>query len=186
MRARTREQLAADERFKTFAANPAQMPRYFRELVRRQFAEEHLIFLHDTAMGDQKFETPVVVPGGGKDHPPRVEIVEVEAPSAIRVKAAEAMLNIAIPRQAGLVDDDGNSQVGVVLMPPLAADGALTGDDEHGEKKHEVVEEEVGLSTEQSEDRDMAPEPLEEVVPPALLQRVLAKRRARGAVTNGH
>lgn len=184
MRARTREQLAEDERFKTFAANPAQMPKYFRELVRKQFAEEHLIFLHDTAMGDMKFETPVVVPGM-KDHPPHVEIVEVEAPSAVRVRAAESMLAIAIPKQSGFADDEGNTQSGVVLLPPLDADGT-TGETEHGEKKREVIEEDVGFTSEQSEDRDIAPEPIEPVVPRALVQHVLAKRRSRGAVTNGH
>lgn len=184
MRARTREDLAADERFASFAANPAQMPKYFRELVRKQFAEENIIFLHDTAMGEQKFETPVAL-AGSKDNPPRVEIVEVEAPSMVRVRAAESILAIAIPKQAGLVDDEGNSQVGVVLLPPLDADGS-TGDGEHGEGKREVVEEEVGLHTEQAEDRDRAPEPLEATVRPELIKHVLAKRRARRAGNNGN
>lgn len=157
------------------------MPKYFRELVRKQFAEENIHFLHDTAMGDQKFETPIVVPGGGKGVPPRVEVVEVEAPSFVRVKAAEAILAIAIPRQSGLVDGEDKGITGIMLIPPL---DAAHGDGDHGGK--EVIEEEVGgIEDSRKEDRDEGPPPIEQVVRPEIVKHILAKRRAGSGSTNG-
>ena len=95
------------------------------------------------------------------------------------VRAAEALLGIAVPRQSGLVDDEGNTQLGVVLLPPL---GGSNGDRSHG-----VVEEEIGLEVEaKSEDRDEAPGPIEAVVPAALAKHVLANRLARRIAGNGH
>ena len=99
--------------------NPAQLPSYFRELVREQFAEVGITFLADTMTGDLTFAIPVALPGGGKDHPPRVEIVEVEAPSAVRVRAAESLLAIAIPHQSGLVGANDGQLTGVMLLPAL-------------------------------------------------------------------
>ena len=182
MRARTQEELASPERIARLAGNPSRMPKYFRELVRQQFAEENIQFLHDTAMGDQKFETPVVLPGGGKGVPPRVEVVEVEAPSAVRVKAAEAILGIAIPRQSGLVDGDDKGITGIMLLPPL--DAAHGEGDDHGGK--EIIEEEVsGIEDSRKEDRDEAPPPIERVVRPEIVKHILAARRARSGATNG-
>jgi hypothetical protein len=178
LRARTQEELNSPERIARLSGHPAQLPKYFRELVRRQFAEEHINFLHDTAMGDQTFQTPVAVPGA-KDHPPHVEVVEVEAPSVVRVRAAELILAIAIPRQSGLVDGDDRAVTGVVLLPALEAEST---NEEHG---REVIEEEVGLDESRTEDRDEAPPPVEQVIDPKVVANVLARRRARGGAANG-
>jgi hypothetical protein len=161
--------------------NAAQLPAYFRELVREQFAEAGITFLAETMSGEQTFATPVVLPGGGKDHPPRVEIVEVEAPSAVRVRAAESLLGIAIPHQSGLVGANDGQLTGVMLIPAL--DPESTPGDEHGRK---VIEEEVGFEESRREDRDEAPGPLEEVIDAQVVADVLARRRARSVAGNGH
>lgn len=182
MRARTQEELRSPERLARLNKSPAQLPKYFRELVRRQFAEENIQFLHDTAMGEITFATPVAV-AGSKDNPPHVEVVEVEAASFVRVKAAEALLSIAIPRQAGLVDGDDKTVTGVVLMPALDPESTT---EEHG---REVIEEEVGFDDARREDRDEAPPEViraERTIDPRIAADVLAKRRARRNATNGH
>lgn len=158
------------------------MPKYLRALVREQLAEPAIQFLRDTMTGDQTFTAVVVkgVKGGGQMH----EVVEVEAPGAIRVRAAELLLNIAIPRQAGLVDDEGNSQSGVVLLPPLDEEVSPHGGSSNGSK--EVVEEVGNFAEDRKEDRDLAPPVLEETVNPLLVQHVLARRRAGRTNGNGH
>lgn len=155
------------------------LPKYFREFVRQQYAGSAIRFVHDTMTGEQMFTAVIIkgVKGGGQVH----DVVEIEAPGAVRLKAAEVLINIAIPRQSGLVDDDGKAQTGVVLLPPLDAE------DSHGDADggKEIIEEEIGLGQEQREDRDEAAGPLEEVIPAALVQHVLAKRPHRGAEQNG-
>lgn len=181
MRARRREEIEAT--VGTFAEHPTNMPKYFRELVRKQFAASAIDFLADTMDGEQKFTTVVItnVKGGGQVS----SIVEIEAPGAIRVRAAELLLNVAIPRQAGLVDDEGNSQAGVVLMPPLDEAEATHERRDHGGEQTVIEEEVSAFGTENNEDRDVAPGKLEEVIPPAFVQHILAKRRARSAAGNG-
>lgn len=181
MRPRTDEELNSQERRDRVAKLPGVMPRYLREFIRKQFAESAIEFLVDTMTGEQTFPMAIAVnvKGGGQT----VEIVEVGAPAIVRKQAAVDLLNIAIPRQAGLVDDEGNSQTGVVLLPSLDAEG--THGEDHGGTK-EVIEEEVGLDDERKEDRDEAPGPLEETVRPEIVQHVLAQRRARGVAGNGH
>jgi hypothetical protein len=179
---RTDEELNSQERRDRVAKLPGVMPRYLREFIRKQFAESAIEFLVDTMTGEQTFPMAIAVnvKGGGQT----VEIVEVGAPAIVRKQAAVDLLNIAIPRQAGLVDDEGNSQTGVVLLPPL--DGEGTHGEDHGGR--EIIEEEVGLegAAASKEDRDEAPGPIEEVVRPELVKHVLAQRRARGVAGNGH
>lgn len=182
MRARTAEELRSPERIARLIQSPGAVPKYFRKLVREQFAEAAIEFLHDTMTGEQQFTAVVVkgVKGGGQVH----EVVEVEAPGAIRVRAAEALLGIAIPRQAGLVDDEGNSQSGVVLLPPLDEEVTPHGGSSNGSK--EVIEEVGNFSEDRKEDRDLAPPVHEETINPLLVQHVLARRRAGRTNGNGH
>ena len=146
--------------------NPAQMPSYFRKLVREQMAAPALERLRQTAMGELTFKRPMIVNKV-------VEIVECEASEVTQRQALVDLLNIALPRQAGFVDDDGNNQTGVIILPPLD-------DDNSGAPgaRYEVVEEEVSDSFDaRRENRDEASEAIEETVPPAVVARILAKRR---------
>lgn len=146
-------------------------PKYFRELVRLQYADSNLKRLHEIAQGETKFPRPVVIPGGGKGSPPRVEWHEVEADAMVQVLAAKALIEVAIPKQMGLVDGDDKG-TGVIWMPAL--ERADTEDAEF-----EVVEEEIGPDNAAlSEDRDVAPPALASgSVPPDYVRAVLAKRR---------
>lgn len=179
MRARMKVELDAAS-LRKLAGPKALLPAYFRELVRLQFAEAGITFLAETMSGEMTFATPVVLPGGGKGVPPRVEIVEVEAPSAVRVRAAESLLGLAIPRQSGLVNADDGQLTGVMLIPALDPE-SLHGD-EHG---REVIEEEIGIEESRREDRDEAPPLLEAVISPKVVADVLARRRARSLTGNG-
>ncbi len=145
--------------------NPAQLPSYFRKLVREQMAAPALERLRQTGMGELLFKRPMVVNKV-------VAIVECEANEATQRQALVDLLNIAIPRQAGLVDDEGNSQSGVVLLPPLDdIDSTHAG-------QHEIVEEEISpFSPAQREDRDVDIPREEETIDPALVARVLAMRK---------
>lgn len=145
-------------------------PRYFRELVRLQWADSNLKRLHEIAQGETKFATPVVLPGS-KDSPARVEWHDLEAPAMVQVIAAKALVEVAIPKQMGLVDGDDKG-TGVIWMP--AFEGAEAEDVEY-----EVVEEDMGLDTSRAEDRDVAPPQLEATVRPEYVQHVLAERKRK-------
>jgi len=166
MRARKPGQLSAAALQAERLNNPAQMPSYFRKLVREQMAAPALERLRQTAMGELVFKRPMRVNK-------RVEIIECPAGEVTQRQALVDLLNIALPRQAGFVDDEGNSQTGVVILPPL--------DDENSaiaSGRYDVVEE---VSTELLEahraDRDEVSQQREETVCPKLVAEILAKRR---------
>lgn len=153
---------------------PTRTPRYLREFVREQYADTMLTRLFDIASGEAQFRIPVAVPGGGKDFPPHVEMVDAEAPAMVQTIAAKALIEVAIPKQMGLVDGDDKG-TGVILVPAMETRDAEDAD-------FEVVEEEIGPESDaRLEDRDIAPGPIEETatVNPVLVQRVLAKRNGK-------
>jgi hypothetical protein len=166
MRARKPEQLSAAGLQAERMNNPAQMPGYFRKLVREQMAAPALERLRQTAMGELVFKRLIVVNKV-------LQIVECTASEVTQRQALVDLLNIALPRQTGLVDDDGYSQTGVIILPPLDDDISPGADG-----KYQVVEEEVNESMEELlEDRDEALQPTEETVSPDLVARILAKRK---------
>ena len=146
--------------------NPAQMPSYFRKLVREQMAAPALERLRQTAMGELVFKRPMIVNKV-------VEIIECAASEVTQRQALVDLLNIALPRQAGFVDDEGNNQTGVIILPPLDDDNSATLG-----ARYEVVEEEVLDPLEaRGEDQDEAFEAIEETVPLEVVARILARRR---------
>jgi hypothetical protein len=149
--------------------NPAQMPSYFRKLVREQMAAPALERLRQTAMGELVFKRPMIVNKV-------VEIIECAASEVTQRQALVDLLNIALPRQTGLVDDDGNSQTGVIILPPLDKDISTT--------DREVVEEEVSEPRmtrwgDRDDDAQLV-QRVEETVSPDVVARILAKRRNGG------
>lgn len=153
---------------------PTWTPRILREFVREQYAQSDLKRLHEIGHGETMFQIPVAVPGGGKDFPPHVEMVEAEAPAMTQVLALKTLVEVAIPKQMGLVDSDDKG-TGVVILPALEQQGDTE------EADFEVIEEEVGPESDAMlEDRDRAPAPREETVSPALVRHVLAQRGKNG------
>lgn len=153
------------------AEGPAPTPRYLREFVRKQFSNSMLQRLYDIATGDAQFSVAVAVPGM-KDHPPHVEVVEVEAPAMVQMLAAKGLIDVAIPKQMGLVDGEDKG-TGVILVPAMETRHAEDAD-------YEIVEDEIGPDNDDRlEDRDVAPPPIEETVRPEFVQRVLAKRNGK-------
>jgi hypothetical protein len=141
---------------------PAPTPRYLREFVRAQFSDSMLRRLHDIATGTATFSIPVAVPGM-KDHPPHVEMVDAEAPAMVQTIAAKALIEVAIPKQMGLVDSEDKG-TGVILMPAMEKPDAE-------DAEFEIV--------------DVAPTPREETVNPLLTARILAKHRNGAKNGNG-
>lgn len=147
--------------------NPAQMPSYFRRLVREQMAAPAIERLRQTAMGELVFRRPMVVNKA-------VQIVECEASEVTQRQALVDLLNIALPRQAAFADDEGNDQTGVIILPPLDEDdSAIAGG------RFEVVEEELAEPfADRRDDGEDATRRSEETVSPALVAHILASRRA--------
>ncbi len=149
------------------------MPSYFRKLVREQMAASALERLRQIAMGELVLKRPMVVNKA-------VEIVECEPNEVTQRQALVDLLSIALPRQAAFVDDEGNSQTGVIILPPLDEDNSAK-----EVRQYEVVEEDLGELTDQHrEDRDEAPQHREETISPALVAHILAKRRNGSGVSN--
>lgn len=150
---------------------PAPTPRFLREFVRKQYANSSLARLYEIAQGEATFLIPVAVPGM-KDCPPRVEMVEAEAPAMVQTIAAKALIEVAIPKQMGLVDGEDKG-TGVIFMPAMETQAAEDAD-------YEVMEEEIGPESDaRLEDRDVAPGPIEETVNPALVRRIVSKRNGK-------
>lgn len=149
------------------------MPSYFRRLVREQMAASALERLRQIAMGELLIKRPMVVNKA-------VEIVECEPNEVTQRQALVDLLSIALPRQAAFVDDEGNSQTGVIILPALDEDNSA-----NEVRKHEVVEEDLGeILDQQREDRDEATPHREETISPALVAQILAKRKNGGGVSN--
>lgn len=164
MRRRKPEELSAAALQAERMNNPAQLPSYFRKLVRLQMAEPALERLRQTAMGELAFKRPMIVNKS-------VQIVECEANEATQRQALVDLLSIALPRQAGFVDDEGNTQTGIVLLPPL--DGPEVDDG-----RHEIVEENVDFSRPgQYEDPERPSSREEKTVDPALVAQIIALRK---------
>lgn len=148
---------------------PNATPRILREFVREQYAQSDLKRLHDIGNGEVTFSVPVAIPPG-KGEPGRVEMVDCEAPAMVQVVALKTLVDVAIPKQMGLVDADDKG-TGVVILPALDRPEAEDAD-------YEIVSEEVGPeNADLLEDRDRAPAPREETVSPALVQHVIAARK---------
>ncbi len=85
------------------AAKVHTLPRFFRRYIREQYGEDMIEFLVKTVKGEQKFDVPTLA-----------GIVQMAAPSSVRVAAAKAVLDIGLPK-VDLVDDDGDMEGAVVL-----------------------------------------------------------------------
>jgi len=145
--------------------NPAQLPKYFRELVREQMAAPALERLRQTAMGELRFKRPMVVNKA-------VQIVECEANEITQRQALVDLLNIALPRHAGFVDDDGNSQTGVIILPALDRDDSIADTPDYEIVEEEMKEGSLPLSAPSGE-------AVEETIPPAVVAQVVANRRGK-------
>lgn len=161
MRPRRPEEITAAAIQAERGNNPAQLPSYFRKLVREQMAAPALERLRQTAMGELVFKKPMVVNKA-------VKMVECEANEGTQRQALVDLLNIAIPRQSGLVDEEGNHRTGVVILPALNSP-----DTDHGA----TVEEEITLFESYEHSVEDPSDMLEETVSPLIVARLLAKRR---------
>lgn len=102
-----------------FVAHPAKL---VREYVRSVLAPNLLLRMYKTAMGTQKFDTPTAI---GR-------VVQVEAPPAVQMATARALVQIGIPMQLGVTDDDGRTLPGVIALGTLDLDAARQ--ESHGDR----------------------------------------------------
>lgn len=93
-----------------------------RDWVRSVLVAPAIKRLHDIGHGIQKFTVPTEAGN----------LVLVEAPSSVQVKALTALVGIGIPTQMGIVDGDGNLLPGVLALGPLDLDAARQ--QAHGER----------------------------------------------------
>lgn len=100
---------------RAFVSNHKNTPAYFREIARERHAEQLIEFLARTANGEMLFTETVVtnVRGGGQQY----HIVPMQAPAAVRVMAAAKVLDLAIPRQVGIVDGSDRQKTGIIGLP---------------------------------------------------------------------
>jgi hypothetical protein len=115
------EERAYDREFKTASALPSiGMPhvgypaKLVRDWVRSVLVPHAVARLYDIGMGTEKFDTPTMAGN----------VVSVEAPPAVQVKALAVLTAIGVPTQMGIVDGDGNTLPGVIALGPLDLDEA--------------------------------------------------------------
>jgi hypothetical protein len=93
-----------------------------RDWVRATLVPGALQRLYNTGMGIQKFDQPTQAGN----------VVTVEAPPAVQVKALAIIVQMGVPTQMGVVDGDGNLLPGVLALGPLDLDAARQ--QVHGER----------------------------------------------------
>jgi hypothetical protein len=189
---------------RTFAERQqGMMARVIRDYVRAVMIEPVVRRLYDVGMGVETFEVPTEAGN----------VVEVPASPGVQVDALKALIQIGIPHQLGLIDDDGNTLPGAIILGELDMRSAqetvhgarmagiarsLGGEpgahasspplppmaDRIAAGEFEVVEVEEGVGQDRQHAEDQPPAPLTEG-PMTPEQRILAKRRARRAQANG-
>lgn len=102
-----------------YVTHPAKL---VREWVRSVLVPPAIKRLYDTGMGIEKFDTPTALGN----------IVRVEAPPAVQVKALATLVAIGVPTQLGLIDGSGGELPGVIALGPLDMDAARQ--DAHGDR----------------------------------------------------
>lgn len=80
-----------------------------REYVRTVMIEPVVKRMYDIGMGVETFDVPTAI---GR-------IVNVPASASVQVRALQGLLQVGVPTQLGLVDDDGNALPGVVALGEL-------------------------------------------------------------------
>lgn len=93
-----------------------------RDWVRSVLLPPVLKRLYDTGMGVQTFDTPTAAGN----------VVQVEAPPSVQVKAMQTLVAIGVPTQLGIADDNGNVLPGVIALGSLDLDAARAS--VHGER----------------------------------------------------
>lgn len=83
--------------------------RVVREFVRTVMIESVVKRLYDIGMGVETFDVPTMAGN----------VVSVPASPATQVKALAELANIGIPHQLGLIDDDGNTLPGAIVLGEL-------------------------------------------------------------------
>lgn len=181
--------------------NPQITARVVREYVRAVMIEPAVKRMYDIGMGVETFDVPTMAGN----------TVTVPASASVQVKALSALIQVGVPAQIGLVDDDGQTLPGVVALGELDMRAVQT--TEHAARlgaaarvfgesavpqdqpltpamservaagEFEVVEVEEGHGV--NAPADAAPPPINEseMTPEQI---ILARRRARKAQTNGH
>lgn len=86
------------------AAKVHTLPRFFRRYIREQYGQDMIEFLVLTAKGEQKFDVPTLA-----------GVVQMSAPSSVRVAAAKAVLDIGLPKLDLTEDEEG--EAGAVVLP---------------------------------------------------------------------
>lgn len=180
---RSRSELDSPERAAMLARktlNPHLLPRFFRDLIREQYALDTVQWINRVRTGEETMTTVVTDTKKTKnaDGSESVELVEfrvdVPYPPAVRMAAAETLIGIAIPKQTNITDPDGETVVGVVALP--AVDSEVVEDAEY-----EIVEEDMLEAQERA--GDMAPPPVGDVetVDPRVVRAVRKRRAAKEA-----
>lgn len=83
--------------------------RAIREYVRDAMGESIVKRMFDIGMGVETFETPTMAGN----------VVNVPASAAVQVGALKGLLQVGVPTQLGLVDDDGQTLPGVIALGML-------------------------------------------------------------------
>jgi hypothetical protein len=180
--------------------------RVIREYVRAVMIEPVVKRIYDIGMGVETFDVPTMAGN----------TVTVPASASVQVKALSALIQVGVPSQIGLVDDDGQVLPGVVALGELDMRSVQT--TEHaarlgaaarvfGAEPAERSDNPAATFSPAMEQRVAAGEfevvEIEEghgvvaaspdVAPPpvnesemTLEQKILAKRRAKRAQVNGH
>lgn len=85
-----------------------------RDWVRSVLVPDAVKRMYDIGMGIQTFDTPTAAGN----------VVQVEAPPSVQQKALQALIQLGVPTQLGIVDEDGNSLPGVFALGALDLDAA--------------------------------------------------------------
>ena len=157
-------------------------PSYLRHHAAVEYGVEAIDFLAAVMRGEAKFDTVVItnVKGGGQNF----TTVQMAAPGAVAVKAAEVLLRTAIP--GGHANEgDGDDTPGAIALPQLglmAAQARMLSGGEITMEPHPdgltyVIEEET-ISAEARAEKP--PEAVEETVNPEYVAHVLKRTRQNG------
>ncbi len=174
-------------------------PKYLRDMLREQFGRSTLKFLTDTMSGDIGFprikrrrrsdlahDDTRYLAGDSDAAKEMVEIVEIDLPTGDqRLAAAFKLVEVMIPKQAGIADDDGNMVPGVIVLGSDDVERIHSGESAQATAKvgvvddaeYEVVYEDV--TNMENRSRDEAPRPMSETetVDPAVAAAILRRRQ---------
>lgn len=96
--------LSFDEYVKRATRGPT--VKYLREWMRATLVPPAILRMNDIAHGITKFDTPT----------PAGNVVQIEAPPAVQRAALQNIIQLGLPPQLGLVDEDGETLPGVIAL----------------------------------------------------------------------